>query len=80
MVVMIIGIDLSQEIFAVDVLRIFKTSLKHRRKHVLRSLQLYGDQAFKSYLVGGANDRPYPPSAYGCKLSSIHQRIFVDSI
>ena len=45
MVVMITGIDLSQEIFAIDLLRILKSSLKHRRKHVLRSLQLYGDQA-----------------------------------
>ena len=26
-------------------LRTLKSSLKHRRKHVLRSLQLYGDQA-----------------------------------
>ena len=42
---MITGIDLSQEIFAIDMLRALKSSLKHRRKHVLRSLQLYGDQA-----------------------------------
>ena len=45
MVVMITGIDLSQEIFAVNMFRTLKSSLKHRRKHVLRSLQLYGDQA-----------------------------------
>ena len=45
MVVMITGIDLSQEIFVINVLRILKSSLKHCRKHVLRSLQLYGDQA-----------------------------------
>ena len=45
MVEMITGIDLSQEIFASNGLRTLKSSLKHRRKHVLRSLQLYGDQA-----------------------------------
>ena len=45
MVEMITGIDLSQEIFAINVLRTLISSLKHRRKHVLRSLQLYGDQA-----------------------------------
>ena len=38
-------IDLSQKIFAIDMLRALKSSLKHRRKHILRSLQLYGDQA-----------------------------------
>ena len=45
MVIMITGIDLSQEIFAIDMLRILKSSLKYRRKHVLDSLQRYGDQA-----------------------------------
>ena len=44
-VVMIVNIDLSQEIFAIGMLRALKSSLKHRRKHVLRPLQLYGDQA-----------------------------------
>ena len=39
-----LNIDLSQEIFAIDMLRALKSSLKHRRKHVLRSSQLYGDQ------------------------------------
>ena len=29
-------------------LRTLKSSFKHRRKHVLRSLQLYGDQALES--------------------------------
>ena len=38
----IVNIYLSQEIFATDMLRALKSSLKHRRK---RSLQLYGDQA-----------------------------------
>ena len=45
MVVMITGIDLSQEIFAVNMLRTLKSSLKDRRKNVLRSLQLYKHQA-----------------------------------
>ena len=44
MVEMITGIDLPQEVFAVNVLRTLISSLKHRRIYVLRSLQLYGDQ------------------------------------
>ena len=43
--VMIVNIDLSQAIFGIDMLRALKSSLKHRCKHVLRPLQLYGDQA-----------------------------------
>ena len=39
------GIDLSQEILAINMLKIFKSSLKHRPKHVLRPLQPYRDQA-----------------------------------
>ena len=46
---MIVNIYLSHEIFAIDVLRPLKSSLKHRRKHVLRPSQLYGDQALISY-------------------------------
>ena len=46
---MIVSIDLSQEIFSIDMLRVLKSSLKHRRKHVLRSLQLYGDQALRGF-------------------------------
>ena len=42
--------DLSQEIFVIDMLRAFKWSSKHRRKHVLQPLQLYGDLRF--YLHG----------------------------
>ena len=42
---MIISIDLSQEIFAIDILQAIKSSLKHRQKHVLRWLQPYGDHA-----------------------------------
>ena len=45
LVVMITSIDVSQEIFAMDMLKALKSSLKHRRKHVLQPLQLYGDQA-----------------------------------
>ena len=44
-VVMIVNIDLSQEIFAIGMLRALKSSLKHRRKHVLQPSQLLGDQA-----------------------------------
>ena len=49
MVVMIAGIHISQELFAVDMLTALKSSLKHDRKHVLRLLQLYGDQALSAY-------------------------------
>ena len=42
---MITSIDVSQEIFAMDILKALKSALKHHRKHVLRLLQLYGDQA-----------------------------------
>ena len=41
MVAMIVNIDLSQEIFAIDMLRVLKSSLKHRRKHVLRPLTIW---------------------------------------
>ena len=42
---MVTSFDISQEIFSIDMLIALKSSLKHRRNHVLRSLQLYGDQA-----------------------------------
>ena len=47
-VVMISSIDLSKEIFSIDRETALKLSLKHRRKHVLRSYRLYGDHAFTS--------------------------------
>ena len=43
-VVMIGGIHISQEIVAMNVLTDLKSSLEQRQKHVLRLLQLYGDQ------------------------------------
>ena len=39
------GIDLSHEIYALDMLGALKSLLKHCCKHILRSLRLYGDQA-----------------------------------
>ena len=42
---MITSIDVSQEILAMDILKTLNFSLKHHPKHVLRLLQLYGDQA-----------------------------------
>ena len=48
---MIVNIDVSQEIFAIDMLRALKSSLKHRRKHVLRPLQLYGDQGSAAQML-----------------------------
>ena len=44
---MVTSFDISQEIISIDMLTALKSSLKHRRKHVLRSLQLYGDQALQ---------------------------------
>ena len=41
---MVTSFDISQEIFSIDLLRALTSSLKHRRKHVLWPLQLYGDQ------------------------------------
>ena len=43
--VMVASIDLSLKIFAIDILTTLKSSLKHRRKHALRSLRLFGDKA-----------------------------------
>ena len=45
---MVTSFDISQEIISIYMLTALKSSLKHRRKHVLRSLQLYGDQALQS--------------------------------
>ena len=45
MIVIIAGIHISQEIFEIDVLTALKSYLEHRRKHVLRLLRRYGDQA-----------------------------------
>ena len=44
-VVIIASIHILQEIFAIDMLTVSKPSLEHDRKHVLRLLRLYGDQA-----------------------------------
>ena len=42
---MITSNDLSQEIFAINVLKAMNSSLKPCREHFLQLLQLYGDQA-----------------------------------
>ena len=42
---MMISIDLSQEILAIDVFTALEFSLEQRCKDILRSVQLYGDQA-----------------------------------
>ena len=42
---MIASFEISQETFSIDILTASKSSLKHRHKHVLQSLLLYGDQA-----------------------------------
>ena len=43
---MIAGVQISQEIFAIDdVLTALKSSLEQRRKHILQFLPLYGDKA-----------------------------------
>ena len=47
MVVMIAGIHISQETFAIDVLTALKSSLEQCRKHALRLLRLYGNQVLR---------------------------------
>ena len=42
---MIASVYISQEMLANDILTALKPSLEHDRKHVLRLLRLYGDQA-----------------------------------
>ena len=46
---MIAGILISQEIFVINMLTALKPSSEHDRKHVLRLLRLYGDQALETY-------------------------------
>ena len=41
--------DLSHEIVTTDVFTALKSSFKHRCKHILRSLRLYGDKALNQY-------------------------------
>ena len=55
MAVMITSFDILQDIFAIDMSRTLKSSLKHCRKHVLRSLQLYGNQALVFFIFARAN-------------------------
>ena len=50
-VAMITNPDVSQEIFAMDILKALKSSLKHHRNHVLRLLRLYGDQALEKFCL-----------------------------
>ena len=44
-IVMTTSSDLSQEIIAIDVLTVLKSSLEHRAKHILRSCYDHIDQA-----------------------------------
>ena len=46
-VAVVASIDLSLKIFAIDIMTALKSSLKHRRKHFLRSFRLYGDHRRK---------------------------------
>ena len=55
MVVMITGIHISQEIFVIDVLTALKSFLEQHQKHVLKLLQLYGDQALRVTLLKQAS-------------------------
>ena len=69
---MIAGIHISQEIFAIDVLTALKSSLEQRRKHVLRLLKLYGDQALK------IKNRPMGiRKASSCKYESLLSWIII---
>ena len=49
--VIIAGVYHSQEMFAVGILTALKPSLEHDRKHVLRLLRLYGDQALEIHKI-----------------------------
>ena len=48
---MIIGVYISQEMFANGIITALKPFSEHDHKHVLRLLRLYGDQAFSDYEV-----------------------------
>ena len=66
MVVMVTSFDISQEIFSIDVLRALKTSLKHRRKQVLRSFRLYGYEALIIFLFIANNKMIHSPTSRDC--------------
>ena len=51
MAVMITSNDLSQETHATDMLTAIRSSLNHSRRHALRLLRLYGDQALEVYVI-----------------------------
>ena len=48
---MITRIDVSQQIFAMDILKALTSSLKYHCKHVLRLLKLYEDKAVELELL-----------------------------
>ena len=50
---MVTSFDISQEIFSIDMLTALKSSLKHRRKHVLLSFRLegYGELALEVFCL-----------------------------
>ena len=49
---MFAGINISEEIFAIDMVRALKSSLEHDRKHVLRLLRLYMEARFDPITLG----------------------------
>ena len=48
---MVASIDPSLVIFGINILTALKSSLKHRPKHVLRLLRLYGNQTLQSTAI-----------------------------
>ena len=62
---MVTSFDISQEIFSIDMLTALKSSLMHRRKHVLRSFRLYGDQVQLAFLYKCDTMNLLNPIAYG---------------
>ena len=52
MAAMIASSDLQQEILAIDMLTAIKSSLNHSRKHVIRLLRLYENQAYSYFNAG----------------------------
>ena len=85
---MIVGIYILQEIFAIDVLIALKFSLEYHRKHVLRLLQLYGDQALSNYrwtrlsvrIIGAINRQFFHMVTHVFDNSNLSQEIFAIDI
>ena len=79
MVVVIASIHISEEIFEIDVLTALKSSLEHRRKHLLRLLQLYGDQYLPDREAGLTNFQNISQKISRIKFVCITPEVYVQS-